>query len=272
MLSHALIAAAMMASSHAGTSFNLSGQPTPQEAWTILAEGNADWVAGKVELANATPKRVAETAENGQNPFVTILSCSDSRVPVEVVFNRGVGDIFSVRVAGNVADTDEIGSVEYGVGHLHTPLLVVLGHTSCGAVTAVAKGAEVHGSIPQLIDNIQPVVERERVRFLGQIDDAEFVQRCIEANVFQSVEDLIARSSEVRELVQSGKLKIVGAVYDLKTGKVSQLGSHPFESDLIARYQGEAGTGHASKVEDAKPAARPSRSRPSAQANDGGGH
>ena len=111
-------------------------------------EGNLRFAADTPRHPNAGSARRAATAAEGQEPFVTVLSCSDSRAPVELIFDRGVGEVFTVRVAGNVADTDEIATIEYGVGHLHTPLLVVLGHTRCGAVTAVGKCAELQVSLP----------------------------------------------------------------------------------------------------------------------------
>ncbi|MDX2114335.1 MAG: carbonic anhydrase [Planctomycetota bacterium] len=204
--------------------------PDAQQALTWLREGNERFVRGEVKHVNADAERRAAVAA-GQNPFVSVLSCADSRVPVERLFDRGIGDVFVVRVAGNVADTDEIGTLEYGVGHLHTPLVVVMGHTSCGAVKAVLSGAEVHGSIPGLVDNIIPAVEwikKNRPELTG---DA-LVNAAIEANVWQAMDDLITGSSELREHVRSGKTMVVGAVYDLSSGKVRWLGEHPYQDRL----------------------------------------
>ena len=117
-----------------------AGAPGPDQALQKLKSGNDRLVAGRRLFPNQGAPRLKDTAAQGQHPYVTILSCSDSRVPLEHMFDAGFGDLFVVRVAGNVADDDEIGTIEYGVGHLHTPLLLVLGHTKCGAVTAVAKG------------------------------------------------------------------------------------------------------------------------------------
>jgi carbonic anhydrase len=140
-----------------------------------------------------TPRRKESSrpAPQGQNPSVTILACSDSRLPVERIFDQGIGDLFVVRVAGNVADGDEIGSIEYGMGHLHTPLLVVLGHTKCGAVTAVASGAAVHGSIPGLVDNIIPAVDAAR-RKNPTLSGPDLIARAIEENVLISMRDVLA--------------------------------------------------------------------------------
>lgn len=202
------------------------------EALQRLRDGNVRFVNGTSEHANLTALRRSETATRGQKPFATILGCSDSRAPVEHIFDQGVGDLFTIRVAGNVADTDEIGSVEYGVGHLETSVLVVLGHTGCGAVTAVAKNAEVHGSIPALVDNISPAVERVRRRTGQKTADDAFIGLCIRENVFQSIEDLLERSPELREHVRERKVKIVGALYHLKDGHVEWLGEHPDQSAL----------------------------------------
>lgn len=226
----------------------LAGAPTPQadapdadQAMTLLKEGNVRFVADASHAPNTGAARMRETAEDGQNPFVTILTCADSRIPVERVFDRGVGDVFVIRVAGNVADTDEIGTIEYGVGHLHTPLVVVMGHSACGAVTAVVQGAELHGSIAALVDNIRPAVEfvrRNRPELQGQ----ELVTAAIEANVWQGIDDLLTRSEETRTLASAGKIKIVGALYDLATGRVRFMGEHPYQERIIAA------------VRDAKPA------------------
>src|SRR5688572_4328071 len=132
-----------------------------EDALTALKDGNTRYIAGKPIHPNQDAAR-RTTVAKGQNPFATVLTCSDSRVPVELLFDQGLGDTFVVRVAGNVSDTDEVGSIEYGVGHLNTPLLVVMGHTSCGAVKAVLEGLQVHGSIPALVDNITPAIAQAK--------------------------------------------------------------------------------------------------------------
>ncbi|MBI4666066.1 MAG: carbonic anhydrase [Nitrospinae bacterium] len=204
---------------------------SPDSALKTLKDGNARFVAGKSEHPRADSKRRKETVEGGQHPFAVVLACSDSREAVELIFDQGIGDLFVVRVAGNVSDTDEIGSIEYGAGHLNAPLLVVLGHTKCGAVTAVVKEEKVHGSIPELVDNIVPAVARARAKkIVGDV----LIHEAIKMNVFQSIEDLFKRSGETRELVRSGKLKVVGAVYDLEKGTVDWLGEHPDQGKLTS--------------------------------------
>ncbi|MBF0182998.1 MAG: nuclear transport factor 2 family protein [Magnetococcales bacterium] len=193
---------------------------TPEQALQWLKEGNARFTSGKVQTPNLTPQRIAETFSKGQHPFATLISCSDSRVPVEHIFDRGIGDLFVIRVAGNVADTDEIGTAEYGAGHLMTPLLVVVGHTKCGAVTAVVKGDQVGGSIPQLVDNIVPAATRSKAK--GLSGEALIVD-AIRENVYQSLQDLREHSEELSHLEQHGKLKMVGALYHIEDGSVEWL-------------------------------------------------
>jgi carbonic anhydrase len=213
------------------------------EAFRRLAEGNGRFVEGRPSGQGRDEARRLAVA-GGQHPFATVLSCSDSRVPVEILFDQGIGDVFVVRVAGNVADTDEIGTIEYGAGHLHTPLLVVLGHTACGAVKAVAEGAQVHGSLPELVDNIQPAVREARARHGST---PRFLTEAIRANVWLSIEDLFRRSEEVRTLVREGKLEVVGALYSLETGAVAWMGEHPEKTRLLKPVQTEppADHGHA---------------------------
>lgn len=198
-----------------------------------LKAGNRRFATGKASHPNTDDARRRETVKDGQHPMVTVLSCADSRVPVERVFDQGVGDVFSVRVAGNIADASEIGTIEYGVGHLGTPLVVVLGHTRCGAVTAACEGAEVHGCIGEVVNNIEPAVEAAKAKTKETKGDG-LVAAAIEANVWQSVSDLLERSEEMRTKVSDGKVRVVGAIYDLETGKVKWLGQHPDEAKLLA--------------------------------------
>ncbi|HBF33164.1 TPA: carbonic anhydrase [Candidatus Sumerlaeota bacterium] len=214
---------------------------SPGEALMQIKTGNARYASGKSKFPHIAANRRKETAEGGQHPVATIISCSDSRVPPEYLFDQGVGDIFVVRVAGNVCDTDEIGSAEYGVGHLKTPVLVVLGHTKCGAVTAVATGAQVHGCIPKLVDNIAPAVETARKKNPGK-DAKDLIPQATRENVWQSIQDLITRSAEVRELIEKGQLRVEGAIYDISSGEIDWMGQHPDEKALLKA--GEKTEGH----------------------------
>ncbi len=205
---------------------------SPAEALDKLKKGNQRYVSEKRFYPNQDSKTRKNTADKGQFPFASVLGCSDSRAPVEHIFDAGVGEIFTIRVAGNVSDTDEIGTMEYGIGHLNTPVLVVLGHTKCGAVTAVVKGDKVHGSIPELVDNIVPAVERAKKKS-GSAFSVKLVDDSIRENVWQSIEDLLKRSEEARHLVEGKKLMIVGALYNIENGEVEWLGEHPGQASLI---------------------------------------
>lgn len=214
----------------------------PQEALIKLKKGNARYIQGKCSHPHLNQHQRDLTWEEGQHPFATIIACSDSRVPVELVFDVGIGDVFSIRVAGNVCDIDEVGSIEYGVAHLGTPVLVIMGHSNCGAVTAVTRGDEVHGSIPALVDNILPAVE-EAKHDHGTEFTEELLNAAIENNVWQSIEDLLTHSPDARILVEKGDLIVEGAIYDLHTGEVRWLGHHPKEK-LLLSSKGSYGTQH----------------------------
>ncbi len=206
-----------------------TGKPDPDKVIEMLKAGNKRFVEGKSEYPNTdAARRIQAGQENqGKHAYATILSCSDSRVPVELIFDAGIMDIFVVRVAGNVCDTDEIGSVEYGLAHVHTPVFVVLGHTQCGAVTAVThalhgKGHAVERNIPQLVDNIEPAVRRA-MELHSDVKDDAIIPYAIEENIWQAVEDLFMKSAATRNIVKSGKAKVVGALYDVGNGSVTWL-------------------------------------------------
>lgn len=211
---------------------NAAEIPTPEQAMAWLREGNERFTANQTTNPNTGTDRVSEVAGE-QHPFATILSCADSRVPVERVFDRGVGDLFVVRVAGNVSGESETGTIEYGVGHLHTPLLVVMGHTACGAVNAAASGAVLHGAVAKLVSRIQPSVEQARAQY-PELQPAQITPIAVRLNVMNSIENLLTTSEEVRGLVNKGELSIVGAVYDLNSGRVHFLGQHPAQTALIS--------------------------------------
>lgn len=191
-----------------------------------LSKGNQRFTTGNNTFPRTGATRRAETAK-GQKPMATVLTCADSRVSPEFIFDQGIGDLFVVRVAGNVADTDEIGTIEYGVGHLKTPVLIVLGHTKCGAVQAVIEKAEVSQNIKWLVDNIVPAVDRAKKKLGAEhsADKHALVNEAVKENVVQSIHDILKRSEEVREAVAAGHLQVLGAVYDIETGKVQWVGS-----------------------------------------------
>ena len=205
---------------------------TPDEAIAVLKSGNKRFSEHKEKHIHQSTKRLHETAEKGQHPFATVIACSDSRVPVELIFDQGIGDLFVIRVAGNVCGVDETGSIEYGIEHLQTPVFVVLGHTQCGAVGACVKGGEEHGSIPALLRHIEPAVETVK-HLHPKLEGKELVEAAVKANVFHSIEDLFHNSKTARSLVKSSKLKVVGAIYDIHEGTIEWLGEHPRQAKLI---------------------------------------
>ncbi len=204
-------------------------KPNPDQALSMLKEGNSRFVSGKAVHPHADAARLtmAGAKDQADYAYATVIACSDSRVPVELIFDAGVMDIFVVRVAGNVCNTDEIGSIEYGLAHVNTPILVVLGHTKCGAVTAVTNSVQGHGhpmerNIPPLVDSIVPAVRRAMSEH-PDVKGTAIVPYAIEANVWQGIEDLFMQSPATRDLVKSGKVKVVGAIYDIGTGKINWL-------------------------------------------------
>ena len=191
---------------------------TPDEILTKLMEGNKRFVKQKRDKPNQTTVRLEEVAA-GQAPFAAVLSCADSRVPVEIVFDRGVGDIFVVRDAGNIAADESIGSLEFGTLVLGAKVLMVIGHQDCGAVISTMKQLEVPGKIGLILDNIKPAI----ANYLGKADDKAVVKKATEANVLYQIEQL-KKSPVIADLIANNKLKIVGGYSNLKTGEISLIG------------------------------------------------
>ncbi|MEH1779398.1 MAG: carbonic anhydrase [Nostoc sp.] len=186
---------------------------SPDAALQKLIEGNQRFVDHHPQYPDQSALRLQEVAQ-AQHPFATILSCADSRVPAEIVFDQGIGDIFDVRIAGNIATHEAIGSIEYAVVLLGSPLLMVMGHERCGAVTAAVQNESLLGDISTFVKAIKPAVKKVE----NQPGDA--VENAVVANVQYQIERL-KHSKLLTEQVQSGKLKIVGGRYDLDTGRVS---------------------------------------------------
>ncbi|MCC6793844.1 MAG: methyl-accepting chemotaxis protein [Candidatus Hydrogenedentes bacterium] len=208
--------------------------PCPEGDATLglLKEGNARYVAGKSTHPDSGQARRSDTAANGQHPIATFVSCSDSRVPIELLFDQGIGNLFVVRVAGNVCDLSELASVEYGIEHLKTPLLVVMGHSKCGAVTAAATNAQVDGNVAELVDLIKPAVDAAKKSNASLSSDA-LIDAAIRTNVNQSIAALLTQSGPVQEAAKAGKIKVVGAVYHIEDGATEWLGAHPEEAKLL---------------------------------------
>jgi len=190
------------------------------EALKLLNDGNARFIEMKLQHPNETIEQREGTAINGQKPFAAVLACSDSRVPVEAIFDRGIGDIFVIRVAGNIAaDSSVIGSIEYAVKYLSTPLLVVMGHTDCGAVKAALKGSALEGRISDIQREIELVAVKTK-KENPDLSEPDLINAVIRNNVLQAKADILSNSYIIKKMVAAGKLKIETVVYNIRTGKV----------------------------------------------------
>lgn len=194
---------------------------SPDEALQKLMDGNNHYAAQQMTNQQFCTAATRESLAKGQKPYAIILSCSDSRVPPEILFDKGLGEIFVVRVAGNIPDPIVIGSIEYAAEHLGSPLIMVLGHERCGAVTAAvtAKG-KPEGNIGAIIKTIAPAVQQAKKQYKGT-DQAQLVETAADDNVKMVAANLTKKSKLLKELVTEGKLKIVTAKYDLDDGKVT---------------------------------------------------
>ena len=194
--------------------------PSADAVLRELKAGNEHHVAKRYQHPHQTAARQKELS-SGQAPHAIILSCADSRVAPEIILDQGLGDLFDVRVAGNVASDTELASIEYAAEHLHTPLVVVMGHQMCGAVTAAAKGGDAPGHLPTLLALIRPAVEQARSQPGDLIDNA------VRANVEHVVQQIRTSKPVLAELTEHKTLTVVGAVYSLNTGKVAWLSDGP---------------------------------------------
>lgn len=186
---------------------------SPDESQRRLKDGNERFVAGTPTQTTKDSRRRAEGAQ-GQKPFAIIVSCSDSRVGPEVVFDQGLGDLFVVRSAGHVVDDVGLGSIEYAVEHLGASLILVLGHERCGAVAATVAGGKPHGHVSAIVKAIKPAVAKTK----GQPGDA--VDNAVRAQVLEVVSQLQNAGPVLAARVKAGKLKVAGARYDLDSGRV----------------------------------------------------
>lgn len=189
---------------------------SPDAAKQLLDEGNARFVSGKTLSKDLSSARRIDLEKNGQHPFAVIVSCSDSRVPPEVLYDEALGDLFVIRVAGNVVTPVELGSVEYAVEHLKTPLVVVLGHEGCGAVTAAVQGGEIPGSIPSIVDKIKPAIDKAKA---SGATGSDLIEKSADINVQDAIQDIL-KSPIVKHAADTKQIKLLGAKYDLDTGVV----------------------------------------------------
>ena len=193
---------------------------TADEALARLLDGNKRYVESKMNACGDTTAAAREKLAKGQKPYAIILSCSDSRVPPEIIFDKSLGEIFVVRVAGNVPDPIVLGSVEYAAEHLGSPLVVVLGHERCGAVKAtVDANGKGEGNIGAIVKAIAPALKKAKKD--KNCDKDKLVECVVDANAKMVAQNLTKQSKIIKEMVHEGKLKIVAAKYDLDDGKVT---------------------------------------------------
>lgn len=189
---------------------------TPEEAIARLKDGNARYVAGKSCFPHVNAARIAETS-NGQKPFAAVVACADSRVPVEYIFDQGIGDIFVIRTAGNNVNDDAVmGSIDYAIEHLGVKTVVILGHESCGGVTSAIEG-EIKANDEAKIDELLTMIQNDVKQYVGKKDSLDAAIRLNAATQVKRIDD----RNLVKEFVESGKTKIVGAYYNIHDGSVT---------------------------------------------------
>ena len=194
---------------------------TPDHAIALLKAGNDRFAAGKSTECDLLGSLKATAGK--QSPFACVLGCIDSRAAPELVFDQQIGDIFSARVAGNIVDVNNLGSFEFATKVAGAKAIVVLGHTSCGAVKGAVDNVRIADNLTSLLSTIMPAVEETPLQGERSSKNHQFVENVAEANVRRNVKALTERSTVLKELVDSGALKIVGAMFDLHTGKVTML-------------------------------------------------
>jgi carbonic anhydrase len=217
MASVLLISLILMISTDAGATSSQKGLTViGDSAQQRLVDGNKRYVDMKMSHPDQTAERRAVVAK-GQHPFAAVLSCSDSRVPPEVIFDQGLGDLFVIRLAGNILDDAALGSLEYAVEHLGVKYIMVLGHERCGAVEATIKGGEAHGHFGSLVKAIQPAVNKAKDL------PGDFLDNAVRANVAMIVQQLKSSEPVMKGSIKKSALTIAGARYDLDDGEVTIL-------------------------------------------------
>lgn len=207
----------------------LQSQITPQKALELLKEGNSRFV-NNLKLHRNLLEQVNDTSD-GQWPFATILSCIDSRTSAELIFDQGLGDVFSIRIAGNVSNTDILGSMEFACKVAGSKLIVVLGHTKCGAVKGACDHVEM-GNLTELLSKLQPAVYQEQVTKENRTSsNPNFVENVAEINVKRTVKSIIQRSYILEQMIENGEIGIIGAMYNIETGQVDFYSDTQFIKD-----------------------------------------
>lgn len=218
LLFAALASAQQVAATPASHAAAVSPSPSPQDIWADLMEGNRRFTTGAPKSRDLPSLR--KSLVQAQHPKAIVLACSDSRVAPELLFDQSLGDLFVVRSAGNIADAIGVGSIEYAVEHLGSSVVVVLGHTKCGAVTAACSGEKMPSTnLQAIVDKIARAVPKSR----NSDNSDAVVEAAIKENVHKSAKDILASSEILRHFVEEGKLTVFEAEYRLDTGEVIQL-------------------------------------------------
>jgi carbonic anhydrase len=205
---------------------------TPELALTLLKEGNDRFVKN-LKANRDLLQQVNATAE-GQLPFAAVLSCMDSRTSPELIFDQGLGDIFSIRVAGNILNNDILGSMEYATKVVGTKLILVLGHTRCGAVTGACNGVEM-GHLTGLLEKIKPAIGREEeIKENRTGNNDAFLKKVTELNVVLTIEQIRTQSKIIKELEREWKVMLAGGIYEIETGRVIFMNDIHFETGKTA--------------------------------------
>ena len=198
---------------NAANTHQLNSEVSPDEAFSMLKSGNQRFVSGHPARPDKQAER-RETLAKGQKPFAIILGCADSRTAPEVIFDQQLGSLFVCRVAGIVTDPVVLGSIEYAVDHLHSPLIVVLGHSKCGAVSAALGGGHAEGNVGSLLHHVRPGTGLPA-------DEGARLDAAVANNTSYQMKSLTAESPLIRKMVKAGKVRVVSGVYSLDTGKVT---------------------------------------------------
>lgn len=199
----------------------LQKELTPEGAIELLQNGNKRFIQN-LRFNRNLLQQVNETAE-GQYPFATVLSCIDSRAPAELIFDQGLGDIFSIRIAGNIVNDDILGSMEFSCKVAGSKLVVVLGHTSCGAIKGACDKAEL-GYLTGLLQKVEPAIEAEKEHQADRTgSNLAFVNQVSKINVQRSIDEILQKSDVLREMNAKGEIAFIGGMYDVSTGEVSFL-------------------------------------------------
>ena len=197
-------------------------KPIPADPLGKLQYGNERFAKGQLAVPKVDENTRYRLEMEGQQPFAVIVACSDSRVPPELIFNQGLGDLFVVRVAGGVVDEESLASIEYAVQHLRVPLIVVLGHTDCGVVKAAVAGKPLEGHMPRLVAHIEPEMRQLRASHPHLKGDA-LIKRVTQEKVRHTMQLIVARSVLVRQCYEAGKVQLAGGVYQLREGTIEWL-------------------------------------------------